>query len=175
MPEGYSPAATYDFCRMDDDRRDVSTIIDEDLRVPGPNGEATEPLFDRTSVMIATVLGTTVAGAFLMYLNAQRLHRDTGARHLAIGAAIMVAFVVVGLFLPEGIPTFLYTLVQLFILRAYFDTKQGPAVEAHGASGGAMESRWKAAGIGLAGLVLVAGGLFAFFYVLSDDNGDLPF
>ena len=157
----------------DANTRAEALVIDDDTH------ETLSParyrLYDRRAVVLATFLGTPFAGGSLMYLNERRLGRAGGRRHLLVAAGIFFPVVAIALALPDGFPSIVFTLAQMFGMGAYFDAKQGAALEAHAGRGGRLESRWLAAGVGLVGLLLVGGALFAFFYLFGDDSGALTF
>ena len=148
-------------------------IIDADF-----DRTATHPhyeLFDQRSLGVATFFGTSLAAGGLMYFNAQQLGREGGAKHLGVGLAILLLVFGIGSVLPPAVPTVIYFLIQYGLMVVYYGKTQGPVVEAHVERGGGLKSRWLAFGIGIAGSVLIFGGLFVLFYALADDSGELPF
>ena len=140
----------------------------------GPAGPVAVPepiptytLFDSTSVALATLLGSPVAGTGLMALNYQRLGKKNAAiAALAIGMAatgIAIAF-------GDRIPTYATTGVGVGLLVATSNLAksfQGPAVQQHVLRGGPLGSRWAAAGLGLVLMVVILGGAFLVGYQLG--------
>ncbi len=131
---------------------------------PAGAAAATQPipghtLFDSTSVAIATFLGSPLAGTGLMALNYRRM----GKKNSAI-AAFVIGLAVTGLAIAFAnlIPPYLTTAVAIGLVvgtKNAAKTLQGAAVEEHVRKGGEMASRWAAAGLGLALLAILLGGV----------------
>jgi hypothetical protein len=112
-------------------------------------------LFDYSAVGLAAFLGSPLAGAVLMAINYRRLRNSQAAAWiLFVGAAAT------GLLIWVSIRTSFFALKFLplvFLLGMIWLAKvlQGDAVERHVRQGGQLASGWTAAGVGVAGLVLV--------------------
>jgi len=129
-----------------------------------PEPIPTYTLFDSTSVTIATFLGSPVAGTALMALNYQRLGKKINAiAVLAIGIAVTGAAVAFGSKVPTSAGTGLGFLL-LLATRSLAQYLQGAAIERHVHQGGQLASRWAAAALGAALLVIVAGVVFLFAF-----------
>ncbi|HET9399737.1 MAG TPA: hypothetical protein VFO34_02200 [Candidatus Acidoferrales bacterium] len=114
-------------------------------------------LFDSTSVLMATLFGSPLAGGAVMALNYRRLGKPSSARWafligiLATAAAVFVGFK----FTP---PFWISTPIAVGLVLAtkqVAETFQGGAIVAHATSGGMLSSRWAALGIGILGCATV--------------------
>jgi hypothetical protein len=126
------------------------------MAVPEP--VPTYNLFDSTSVAIATLLGSPIAGTGLMALNYRRLGKKNAAiTTLAIGIAATGVAIAFG----NRVPPYATTAVAVGLLAATLSTArslQGETVKQHVLRGGQLGSRWAAAGLGLILLVVIIGG-----------------
>jgi hypothetical protein len=124
-------------------------------------------LFDSTSVTIATLLGSPVAGTGLMALNYQRL----GKKNAAIAAlAIGIAATGVAIAFGNRVPTYATTGIAVGLLVTTMNlakSLQGPAVQQHVLRGGQLGSRWAAAGLGVVLMVVIFGGAILVGYQLG--------
>jgi hypothetical protein len=114
-------------------------------------------LFDATSVLIAAILGSPVAGVALMALNYRRLGEGKkGLAAFLVGVLATVLAGVVGSYVPSSgsIAIGIGIAVATKGAAQYF---QGATVAAHEARGGQLASRWAATGVGLAFLAVFAG------------------
>jgi hypothetical protein len=127
-------------------------------------------LFDSTSVGIATLLGSALAGATLMAINYRRLGKATEAVMAMIIAAAAVALVIgVGSWVPATASSAVAILLVM-VTRSIASRLQGAAIERHVNEGGELASRWKAAGIGLVWLALIFGGIVLFVYLQQSSS-----
>jgi len=124
-------------------------------------------LFDSTSVAIATLLGSPVAGTALMALNYQRL----GKKNSAIAAlAIGIAATGIAIAFGDRVPTYATTGVAVGLLVTTMNlakSLQGPTVQQHVLRGGPLGSRWAAAGLGVILLLVIFGGALLVGYQLG--------
>ena len=124
-------------------------------------------LFDSTSVAIATLLGSPIAGTGLMALNYQRL----GKKNAAITAlAIGIAATGVAIAFGNHVPTYATTGIAVGLLVTTMNlarSLQGATVKQHVLRGGQLGSRWAAAGLGLVLLVVILGGAILVGYQLG--------
>jgi len=145
----------------------MSTIPDQSPEGSVPASTTPRPdytLFNYRSVALATFLGTPIAGGILMAVNERRLGnagRAAGTVILAIlGTAVLL---LVGWFIPQTLDTFV-ALGAMFAMMRIAKSTQEMSVEEHVRLGGQVASMWKAAGIGVAALVVVfgaaAGGIY---------------
>ena len=121
-------------------------------------------LFDPTSVLIAAILGSPVAGVALMAMNYRRLGEPKkGTATFFIGLVVTVLASAIGYFLPST-GSIAVGVSLAVATRGAAQYRQGAALAQHEARGGQLSSRWAATGIGLAFLaalcaIIVAGAL----------------
>ena len=117
-------------------------------------------LFDANSVLIASILGSPVAGAALMAVNYRRMGKTAEA---IAAVAIAVAGTAVASALGYFVPALATTVVGITLALATKGAAQywqGKAVAQHALRGGRLSSKWGAAGIGIAFLAVFSGVLF---------------
>jgi tetratricopeptide (TPR) repeat protein len=115
------------------------------------------------SIVLATVLGSPIAGGILMAINYKRLRRPAAAVHSVVWTVVFTtAIIAVGMILPDNlhIPNASFVVPQIFAMYGLAKSLQGPAIEAHQRLGGSLASAWGAAGIGVLIAVLVLGAIF---------------
>ncbi|MBN3796364.1 hypothetical protein [Burkholderia sp. Ac-20392] len=120
---------------------------------PVPPGK----LFTMAGVGWAAFLGSPLAGGILLAANARRLgHRALAQRQILVTALVTLVSIV--LYAAADIPetsVVPHALVHAVVIAGLAGTifygrhAQGAAVDAHRAAGGALQSNWRAAGIGL--------------------------
>ena len=136
----------------------------------------TYSLFDSTSVGLATLLGSPIAGTTLMAVNYHRLGKGgKGAAAVAIGLVATVMAILFGNKVPYTFST-VVAIGLLLMTRSCAQVLQGPAVTDHVSQGGKLGSRWAAAGIGVAVLVALvavtgAGMTFVKWELAPADSG----
>lgn len=117
-------------------------------------------LFDARSVLIASILGSPVAGTTLMALN----YRRQGKAQKAIAAVVIgIVATVLGSLLGYFVPAFATTVVGVTLALATKGAAQywqGQAVAQHVLHGGTLSSKWAAAGLGIAFLAVFCGVIF---------------
>ncbi len=122
-------------------------------------------LFDRNAVMVATVIGSLIAGALLVWWNYRSMGRmDLAKRILTMGIVTQGALLVLALSTiePNSVLQLLPLVIQLLI--AWFGTEvlQGAAIRWHRERGASLQPIWRAAWFGLlTGMVI----LFVFIVV----------
>lgn len=128
-----------------------------DLGVPQPPPPPPPyKLYDRSSIVIATVLGSPLAGGWLMALNYRRLgDRSTFRTCLILSFLGTAGLMALGFLLPERIPSAPFAIAGIFAM-AGIAKLQAPQLDQHRVRGGQLASRWKAAGVGLLFLVLIS-------------------
>lgn len=116
-------------------------------------------LYSVGSVVLATFLGSPVAGGAVMAINYKRVGRSIAALHAVVWTALVTtAIIAVAIILPDdvNIPNAVFFLPQIIAMYYFAKSLQGPVVEAHERLGGSLASAWGAAGIGvLSGTVLL--------------------
>lgn len=129
------------------------------------NGQFRPPykLYSVRSIVLATVLGSPMAGGILMAFNYRRLCRPAAAVHAVVWTvAFTTAIIAISIILPGNlhIPNASFVVPPILAMCGLAKSLQGPAVAAHQRLGGALASAWGAAGIGVLAAALVLGALF---------------
>jgi hypothetical protein len=135
--------------------------------VAGPN--ASTVLYTPNHILLATFLGSPLAGSILAAINEQRLGRPKGVlTALAIGFALTGVVLGLAFALPDNFPGLPLTLLGMGAIRAFVHVKQAEAITKHLHWGGRKGSGWAAAGIGLVSgiVVLVIAVAMAMAYAL---------
>jgi hypothetical protein len=118
-------------------------------------------LYSIWSIVLATLLGSPLAGGIVMSINYKRLGFSRKAMHAIIwSVAGTFGIMAIAFFLPDNVPDMAIAVPQLLAMIAIATTLQGKAIETQKARGGAFSSAWIAAGIGflcLIALLLVIG------------------
>jgi hypothetical protein len=132
--------------------------------------EKNSKLYSQRAIGIATYLGGPLAAGFLIRKNYINLNQERkGLNSLIIG--IVSTFILfVGLFsIPENIiekiPNALIPLVYTGVIYLIVESIQGKELKEFKEKDGAFHSGWNAAGIGLVSGLLIAGGLFGYFFL----------
>jgi hypothetical protein len=148
-----------------------------DTALPPPLPPSPSPplyrLYDAGSVGIATLLGSPLAGAVVMAINYHRLGRKGAAWGCFFGTLIgTVALLAIGALLPESFARPALALGPLIAMWWVAQGLQGGAIVEHTSiRHGQLASRWKAAGIGLIGLVLILGIVFGVIWFTTPGLG----
>lgn len=122
--------------------------------VEDPPGEADAPLFRISGIGLATVLGSVLAGGWLIAMNYTALGRPAQARKAKLFSVLaIIALMVLSLLLPVQVPAAAFVVVQVLGTVHLARSLQGEAIAARAASGRPMRSNWLAAGISLVFLV----------------------
>lgn len=121
-------------------------------------------LFDRLSIYIATFLGSPIVGSILIGRNYSHLGQKSKARWaVIIGIVGTIAAVVVVYRLPQSISS-VAAIVLVVVTGSLAESLQGAAIKEHLRRGGALASRWLAAGAGLIGLAAFGGLMLLGYY-----------
>ena len=128
------------------------------------NAPVNQPLrlYSPHAVVIATVMGSLIAGAVLVALNYQALQRrDLARRTLIIGLVLQFAMIGAAMMAPSGPVTGMVMLgSQIALAFGGAQFLQGKTIDYHLAHGAMLHSAFRALGIGF--LVGIA---FAFVFV----------
>jgi|GEM_PF-3032936 len=115
-------------------------------------------LFDRYAVTVATVMGTLVAGAVLMWLNYRLMGRaDLANRTLQIGVAVqLLLLILTAMWIPaDSVVQLVPLILQTGLAWFAAGQLQGAALQWHLDRGASLQSVWRAAGIGfMVGMVI---------------------
>lgn len=111
---------------------------------------ADAPLFRINAIGLATVLGSVLAGGWLIAMNYTALGRPAQALKAKVFSLLgVVALVALSMVLPEQVPGVVFVVPQVFGLVYLARSLQGEAIAERIASGRPMRSNWLAAGIAL--------------------------
>ena len=135
---------------------------------------AAPPWSDELAVLLATAIGTPLAGAILMYRNERTLRRGLGARHVLVAAAVTVAGVVARYLLLDGEGAAGVLAVQLAMASAYFRRYQGQSADQPPGQDAGTPSYYPALKTGALFLLLVRLP-FAFVAWLVEEIGSMCF
>ena len=198
IPVQYSRAGDLVLCRhcnshtvVSDDVSDALAVerhVDQDHPVTGtsvsirpnlpptsPGIATTTPLFTSGSVAVASFFGCPLAGGIILAKNYRRMGQPAHATQ-ALTLSCVATLVLFATFsaIPDdaNLPTGPFLWLQVWGMYAIAKAKQGRSVEGHRFAGGAIASRWRAAGIGLLvsiGMVALVF-LFALFIGSTEDS-----
>jgi hypothetical protein len=126
-------------------------------RAMGTPSEIGYSLYSPMAVGLATFLGAPVAGSVIMALNYRRLGKPASARSAVIyGVIATAALIALGFVLPPQMPTSAIAVASIIAMAQVAKTLQGEALDLHKSAGGRIASIWKAAGVGLASLIVLS-------------------
>lgn len=127
------------------------------------------PLYSIAAVGLATFLGTTLAGAWLMAHNLQLLGKaDRVTMVWGIAVALFLLTLVLAFVLPEDVPALPFAIAQLIGMILLARNLMEAELKQHAEAGGAFLSNWRAAGIGILFTLAVVALMFAvlmIFYI----------
>jgi len=117
-------------------------------------------LYDSKSIILATFLGSPLAGGWLMALNYRRLGDLRTFRNCIILSFVgTIALIAIGALLPDKTPSTPIAIGSIIAMGAIAKL-QSEKIDRHQRRGGQLASRWKAAGTGLLSLILILGTAF---------------
>ncbi len=120
-----------------------------------PHAAASGQLYHRTSVFIATLIGSVLAGGILMAWNYQRSGQIALAKKTYLYSFLgLLGTLALSLVIPASVPGAAIIVPLSFVMSHLQNHYQGAMIATHLKNGGALASKWKAAGVGL--LVMVA-------------------
>jgi hypothetical protein len=126
-------------------------------------------LYSVGAIVLATFLGTPMAGGAIMALNYKRLGRPTAALHTLGWTTLATAMILAaGMMVPDEvhIPSGALVVPQIFVMYYLAKSLQGPLIEAHRRNSGRLASSWGAAGIGILAAIIVVVAIVAVVVVL---------
>ncbi|MGY4819525.1 hypothetical protein ACVNP3_26745 [Pseudomonas chlororaphis subsp. piscium] len=107
-------------------------------------------LYSINAVGLATFLGTSLAGSYMIASNLKAMGRESEVKKAwYIGIGLFILMMVLGMVLPESVPTVVFVLPPIFAMNAYARQLFGSAVLEHKLSKGPFFSLWRVAGISL--------------------------
>jgi len=136
----------------------------------------TYALYSNGTIVLATFLGSLIAGGLLLAINLRRLgHSNTARNVLVLSVTFMVGFFAFMSLLPDdlNIPNLLFTIPQMFAIHWAAKKFQGSALEEHTTAGGRTASTWGAVGIAVGIAILLAGLLVAIGLAIEFLTGGL--
>ncbi|AWB64951.1 hypothetical protein C2869_00175 [Saccharobesus litoralis] len=115
-------------------------------------------LYKVVSIAVATFFGSSIAGGYLMSQNFRRLGRDTEAQYsLYGGIALTLLLFVISFLLPDNVSgSTLTTIIPTIIMQQIAKHRLQNDLDTHIAANGELESGWKAFGISLLFLAIIA-------------------
>lgn len=121
-----------------------------DIGFTADHAAPTYKLNSPAAVAIATFIGSSLAGAWLMAENCKMLgQRDQLKKVWGLGVGLLFAMLALSLVLPDSVPGMVFTVAQTVVMQMLAKQRFETTLAAHGASGGLVFSKWRAAGIGL--------------------------
>jgi len=115
-------------------------------------------LYKDRSISMATFLGGPLVAGYLTADNFKKLgqSRKAGITWL-ISITFTLLMIAIIFLIPEleNIPNYVIPLFYTAVTQTVVQKLQGPAIEAHIDAGGQTYSSWRAAGIGLLGLLIL--------------------
>lgn len=139
------------------------------------NATENTKLYKSKHIGIATFLGGPLAAGYLMYENFKALQRPISARNAIIIGSVSTIILFVTLFsIPEDIidkiPSIIipsvYTAIIYYLVQKY----QGDTLEKHEKNNNPFFSIWRAIGIGLISLIIIAACSFAYLFLITDNE-----
>lgn len=134
----------------------------------------TVKLYSQRAIALATYLGGPIAAGIMIRRNSINLGKERqGLNALFIGI-ISTILIFIGIFqIPDDIidkiPNALIPLVYTLVIYLIVEKIHGKELKKHKEENGRYFSIWKAAGIGLVCLVIIAGVIFLFAYYQAVD------
>jgi hypothetical protein len=116
----------------------------------------TPKLYSSGQVVLAALLGSVLAGAFLIYRNHKALHKHTAARcSLVLGVMAIALMMIAAYFLPETTRENILLIGSLIGVHQWYRQDQATLFRNHLASGGERQSWLLATGIGLLFFIVI--------------------
>ena len=128
-------------------------------------------LYSVGSTLLATFLGSPVAGGVVMAINYKRLGRSTAAVHSLVWTTLAtVVIVAVATMMPDNvhIPNGVFVVPQLILMYYLAKLLQGSTIELHQRHGGSLASAWGAVGISILCAVVVLGAIIGIGMLLPE-------
>ncbi len=141
------------------------TAPSEDLLEASPKS-----FYSAGQVAWATLLGSWLAGSWLLAMNYRRLG-DSGSASfsLLLGFLGTVLIFVVAFYLPDDVPSLVLPIAYTLCMYLGVESLQGEALEKAIANGGTKGSGWVATGVGFLALILLCLILFGFVLLMPDE------
>jgi len=147
------------------------------LNLPPDLGDGTQAppykLYSIGAILLATFLSSFVGGGIVLAINLFRLGRNGAAwGAIVISTICTIAMLTIAFMLPDEprVPSSVYWIPQLAVMFFAAKALVGSAIEQHERSRGQLASNWGAAGIGLATMVVLLGGVVGGVLLFSSDD-----
>ena len=138
---------------------------------PHPDRVPLFPLYSTGQVVLASFLGGPLAGGWVLRTNFARLkNQKAGWATLLVGALASAVLMWFAFIVPSHFPSFFVAgpgILLMFLIAQHW---QGATIEDHYLRGGPRGSSWRAAGIGLVGLVATVAMIFAVVWFQLPDK-----
>ncbi|MEL7004222.1 MAG: hypothetical protein AAFN93_15995, partial [Bacteroidota bacterium] len=136
--------------------------------------ERSAKLYSQRSIWVATYLGGPLAAGILIRRNFVNLGKEQKGKIALFIGVIATLLLFVGIFsIPEHIidkvPNFLIPAIYTMIVHLIVQQTQGQDLKQHELNKGEFYSGWKAAGIGIFGLVIILASVFGYSLFAPQD------
>ena len=156
---------------------DIYQTPEAELEQADPNNAHDYKLYKVSGIGIATLVGTILAGGYLMAVNHRRLgNADKAKSTLVYSFLTFVGILVIAFLIPEdmSIPDTVFTVAQVVAMVAIAKQWFEQPIIAHRANGGLMASNWKAFGISLLFMIVLGllfwGALMLFVFGVNGEQ-----
>lgn len=131
--------------------------------VAGPN--ASTVLYTPNQMVLATFLGSPLAGTVLLAINEQRLGRPKAVLPtIAFGILATAMLITIGAFVPQS---FIVSVIGIACVRGVAQSRQAEAITRHQGWGGRIASTWAAVGIAMLSVLVFVYGIVAYAIVAT--------
>jgi hypothetical protein len=140
--------------------------------IEAPRTRANERLYLVGAIVLATVLGSLIAGGIILALNYRRMGMKSHAvKAVAYSVLAQAGFIVIAVLIPDSwhVPSIVFWLPQVLGMQSTARQLQGAAIAEQNIEGSNAASYWKSAGIGVVTMVLLLGATFGV--ILLSDRG----
>ncbi len=156
---------------------DIYQTPEADLEQDDPSKSYDYKLYKISGIGIATMVGTILAGGYLMSVNHRRLgNTDKAKSTLLYSFLAFVGILVIAFLIPEdlNIPDVVFTVAQVAAMVAIAQQWFDAPIREHRANGGLLASNWKAFGISLLFMIVLGllfwGALMLFVFGVNGEQ-----
>lgn len=129
-------------------------------------------LYSKKAVMIGTMLGGPLAGAYLLAKNFKTVNKsERVAQAWTIGIIAFFVLILLGFFILEQVPNFLFIFFYAWMGHFAAEKMQGDFLDKHEEEGGTFYSNWRAAGIGVIAAAIFLALLFGVLFLAGIGSG----
>ena len=149
----------------------IPARLDQGLPAVPTAGEARRRLYSAHQISVGAIIGSPLAGGWLLAENFRALDLPGARAHALIWSAVATALVLtLSFFLPPHFPNAVLPAAYASAYYAIARQTQGAAYAAHIAAGGMRHSHWRMIGASLVALVIVVVALLAVVMVLPEQH-----